>query len=151
MRRLSIATFLLLGLARPGVTGAQGRPAPSPLPEVAVSGPTVIAFWLVPASDSVLEADPELASALDDQQYYWAESRAPLRAAGIAALDQPGRHFRVREPDRTWVFIAAPDSAAVGYLIVRPGHPPRVLYRRHFPDELLAAARSLTPTPTPSP
>jgi hypothetical protein len=55
---------------------------------------------------------------------------------------QPGRRFRVREPNRTWLFAAAPDSAATGYLLVRPGQPPHVLYRMRFPDELLAEARA---------
>ncbi|MHB1222653.1 MAG: hypothetical protein ACYC2G_01195 [Gemmatimonadaceae bacterium] len=147
-----LAFVLLPGLAfgvGAATAGAQERAAPDPPPIVSVTGPSVIAFWQVPASDSVLDADPGLASALDDQQYYWAGSRAPLEAAGIAALDQPGRTFRLREPGRSWLFAADPDSSEIGYLVVRPGYRPRVLYRRHFVDELLAAMRGLVPAPEP--
>lgn len=149
MRGLIMILVILAGAVRPGGAAAQERPAPDPLPVVTVAGPTVIAFWLVPAADSVLDADPDLASALDDQQYYWSRSRAPLEAAGIAALHQPGRAFRLREPGRSWLFTADPDSAATGYLIVRPGYQPRVLYRRHFADDLIAAMRALVGVPVP--
>ena len=142
MRRL-IVLVLGLGFGIPSTTAAQKRPpVPVGTPGVVVTGPSVIAFWLVPASDAVLEADPGLASALDDQQYYWAETRPQLEAAGIAALDQPGRQFLVREPWRQWVFVAHPDSGATGFLLTEPGQAPRVLYGRHFPDEVLAAARA---------
>lgn len=134
---------LCLGVGIGEAAEAQhGPPAPAEISEVVVAGPTVIAFWLVPASDSVLDADPGLASALDDHQYYWAETRPRLEAAGIAVLDQPGRRFLVREPCRQWAFVADPDSAATGFLLTEPGHAPRILYGRHFPDEVLAAARA---------
>lgn len=142
MRQLQFAALLVAGLGWPAAALAQEQPASGSLAEVRVSGPTVIAFWHVPASDAELEADPGLASALDDQQYYWAESRAPLVAAGIAAMEQPGRRFLVREPGRAWLFTASADSVEIGYLLVRPGHPPRVLYRVWHPDELLAEARA---------
>lgn len=144
--RFLAAVLLVIGVAA-ATAGAQERATPDPLPVLDVVGPSVIAFWLVPASDSVLDADPGLASALDDQQYYWAGSRAPLEAAGIAALDQPGRTFRLREPGRSWLFAADPDSSEIGYLVVRPGYRPRVLYGRRFADELLAAVRGLEPEP----
>ncbi len=121
--------------------GGAAAQLPAQAPVQRVTRVSVIAFWPVPASDSVLEADPDLASALDDQQYYWANTRPLLKANGIAALDQPGRIFIVQEPQRRWRFAAAEDSAAVGYLLVAPGRAPRVLYGRQFPDELLAAAR----------
>ena len=127
------------------------QPCSAETSQVVVTGPTVIAFWLVPASDAVLEADPGLASALDDQQYLWAETRPQLEAAGIAAVDQPGRRFVVREPRRRWVFAAAPDSAATGYLLVEPGQEPQVLYGRHFPDEVLAATREVFRTAAAKP
>jgi hypothetical protein len=143
VRWLLAAVHLLgLALAWPAASMAQSAAAPSRPPVVTVTGPTVIGFWLVPASDSVLDADPDLASVLDDFQYYWAESAGPLAAAGIARTAQPGQRFRVHEPSRTWLFAAAPDSGAVGYLLVRPGQPPRVLYRVRLPDELLAEARA---------
>ncbi|HEU5050902.1 MAG TPA: hypothetical protein VFU00_11285 [Gemmatimonadales bacterium] len=141
MRQLAFAILLVPASGWSAVALTQEPPVPQPQAEVRVSGPTVIAFWHVPASDAELEADPGLASALDDQQYYWAESRAPLAAAGITATEQPGRRFIVREPGRAWLFTASADSAEIGYLLVRPGHPPRVLYRVWHPDELLAEAR----------
>ena len=126
MRRQMFMT-LGLSLAVHSAVGAQHDEPSAETPEVVVTGPTVIAFWLVPASDAALEAHPDLASALDDQQYLWAETRPQLEAAGIAALDQPGRRFVVREPRRRWVFAAASDSAATGYLLAEPGQEPRVL------------------------
>lgn len=141
MRRLAGVGLLLLGLLTGRAARAQSQPAPPELPVVTVNGPTIIAFWLVPASDSVLIADPDLAAALDDQQYYWAETRPQLALTGITALDQPGRRFLVREPGRAWVFAAEPDSSAVGYLLVQPGIAPRVLHRVWLPHDLLAMAR----------
>lgn len=150
MRRIRLAAALFL--APIGVPlAAQQAPARDSLPEVTVTGPAVVAFWIVPASDSVLEADPGLASALDDQQYYWAERGSPLSAAGITPLDQPGRRFRVREADgRVWEFAADPDSAAIGYLLLRSGSAPQTLYGRRFPDELLAAMRGPDTTAVPA-
>lgn len=135
------AIVLLLGCCISSALPAQGRRGAS-VPVQRITRLSVIAFWRVPASDSVLEADPDLASALDDQQYYWASARPLLEASGIGALDQPGAEFVVQEPRRRWRFAAARDSGATGYLIVAPGRAPRVLYRRQFPDELLAAARA---------
>jgi hypothetical protein len=140
MRVLSIASLALAAALAPSAARAQD------LPEVVVAGPAVIAFWRVPASDSVLEADPDLAAALDEQQYWWAESRPLLDSAGVEAVDRPGRRFRVREPGRSWEFAADPDSAEIGYLVVQPGRRARALYGRRFPDELLAEARSLAAT-----
>jgi metallo-beta-lactamase class B len=125
----------------PGVLVAQQGKSPT-LPEVTISGPTVIAFWEVPPSDSVLVADPMLASALDQQQYYWAGTRDGLTDLGVMALDQPGRHFRVRDEVRDQLFVAPPDSAVVGYLLVAPGRAFRAIYRVQQPEDLLAAVRS---------
>ena len=141
--RTALVTALLLSWCTTAALPAQAGPdTASRVPVQRVTRLSVIAFWRVPASDSVLEADPDLASALDDQQYYWANTRPLLQASGISALDQPGRVFIVQEPQRRWRFAAAEDSAAIGYLLVAPGQPPQVLYGRQFPDELLAAARA---------
>jgi hypothetical protein len=132
---------LTLGL-RPA-TGLAQEPRPAThLPVVVVQGPTVIAFWLVPASDSALVADPDLASALDDQQFYMVGNRPLLSAAGIVPRDQPGRRFVVREPTKDWTFAAAADSAPIGYLIVEPGRTPLVLHKVQYPDALMTAARA---------
>jgi hypothetical protein len=79
---------------------------------------------------------------LDEQQYYWAETRDSLAELGIAALDQPGRSFRIRDHLRERTFVAPQDSAVVGYLLVSPGEELRALYRVQYPDALLAVARS---------
>lgn len=100
-----------------------------------------------PTSDAELAADPDLASALDEQQYHWAGTRDLLAAAGFLALDQPGLVFRVQEPERAWVFRAESDSGEIGYLFVRPGGESTALYRRRFPDEIVAAAREILGTP----
>jgi len=114
----------------------------SALPVVTITGPTVIAFWEVPPSDSVLISDPDLASALDEQQYYWADTRTRLTEFGIMALSQPGRRFTVRDGTRERVFAAPRDSAVVGYLLVAPGRDFSAIYRVQYPDNLLAAVRS---------
>jgi hypothetical protein len=146
MRTALVIALLLTWGTAPGLPAQAGPDTASLVPVQRVTRLSVIAFWRVPASDSVLEANPDLASALDDQQYYWANTRPLLQANGISALDQPGRVFIVQEPRRRWRFAAAADSAAVGYLLVAPGRTPRVLYGRQFPDELLAAARAFART-----
>lgn len=128
------------------VAHAAGRVSTAPthadsLPVVEVDGPAVIAFWSVPESNADLEADPGWAAALDDQQYYWAETRDSLIALGIRPRAQPGRRFAVRGPDGDRRFEAHPDSAVIGYLFVAPGKPLRSLYKRRFPDEILTEAR----------
>ena len=121
----------------------------SGLPVVTVTGPTVVAFWEVPSSNSTLIDDPDLASALDEQQYYWAQSRSQLVALGIAARDQPGRHFLVRSGGEEHVFEAPFGSAAVGYLLVDPGRPPVAVYRLQYPDALREIARAFFATGLP--
>ncbi len=148
VRTLTAACIIAAGLPAAALAQRELR-APTPLPEVKVTAPAVIAFWLVPGSDSVLEADPGLASALDEHQYYWSDTRTRLAAAGISALDQPGRRFVVREPGRRWTFTAAPDSTEIGFLFVQPGRKPHALYGRHFPDEVLALARDYFRLPLP--
>jgi hypothetical protein len=148
MRTLITAALLLSAGAAAPLSGQAVPADSSSMPVQRVTKLSVIAFWRVPASDSVLEADPDLAGALDDQQYDWANTRPLLQARGIAALDQPGRVFIVQEPRRRWRFAAASDSSAVGFLIIAPGRSPRVLYGRHFPNEILAAARAF-PGPAP--
>lgn len=142
MRTIFVTALLLAWCTAPSLTAQAGPDTSAAVPVQRVTRLSVIAFWRVPASDSVLEADPDLASALDDQQYYWANTRPLLQANGISALDQPGRIFIVQEPRRRWRFAAPADSAAIGYLIVAPGRTPKALYGRQFPDELLAAARA---------
>ena len=113
----------------------------SALPAVRVPKGAVIAFWHVPASNAELDADPGLAAALDDHLYYWAGTRELLESAGFLALDQPGLEFAVEGSGFRWTFRAA-DNALVGHLLVRPNGESRVLYGRHFPDEVMAAADS---------
>ena len=146
MRIVLVSALLVACTAATALTAQAGPDSSARLPVQRVTRLSVIAFWQVPASDSVLEADPDLASALDDQQYYWANTRPLLEADGISALGQPGRVFVVEEPGRRWRFAAPKDSAAVGFLLVAPGRVPQALYGRQFPDELLAAARSFART-----
>lgn len=141
MRRHFLGIVQFCTAVFPGVAAAQ-QPDTSALPVVIIAGPTVIAFWEVPPSDSTLIADPLLAMALDDQQYYWAGTRDKLAELGIVALDQPSRRFRVRNDLGERVFVAPLDSAVVGYLLVAPGSEFHVMYRIQYPDDLVAAARS---------
>ena len=142
MRTVLAIALLLTGCTAATLPAQAGHDTSSAVPVQRVTRLSVIAFWEVPVSDSALEADPDLASALDDQQYYWASTRPLLETSGISALDQPGRVFTVQEPGRRWRFAAPKDSAATGYLLVAPGRAHRVLYGRRFPEEILAAARA---------
>src|SRR5690606_28589597 len=139
--RAGLVQVMFAALAAGAATAQDTVPLPPEPPVVTVTGPSVIAFWTVPASDSVLEADPGLASALDDHQYWWSHAREQLEAQGLAALDQAGLQFEVQEPARRWSFAADPDSAAVGFLFIAPGGIPHVEYGRRFPDEVLAVVR----------
>ncbi len=111
------------------------------LPTVPISGPTVVAFWLAPTSNDALAADPDLASALDEHQYFWAETRERLLALGVSALGQPGRRFRVADAEDIHLFEAPTDGAPVGYLLVEPGGTMRPIYRMRYPDHLLDIVR----------
>ena len=144
--RIEDAASPAIGVMSEPFTIVADTAATSALPVIRVPRPAVIAFWRVPTSDAELEADPGLASALDEQQYHWAGSREPLERAGFLALDQPGLAFTIEEPGRRWTFRAHADSGEIGYLIVRPGGGARALYRRRFPDEIVAAARSFRAT-----
>ena len=111
------------------------------VPTVTIDGPSVIAFWITPTSNDTLAADPDLASALDEHQYYWAETRERLVALGVSALGQPGRRFRVVDAEGPRTFEAPLEEAPVGYLLVEPGGGMRPIYRMRYPDQLLDIVR----------
>ncbi len=139
-RRVVIVITLAgsLALSEGSLVGQQPGPA---VPVVEISGPTVVAFWRSPTTNEDLARDPDLAAALDEQQYYWAETCERLAALGITALGQPGYEFRLQDGRDDRLFRARPDSAAIGYLLVEPGREYRALYRLRYPDELIAEAR----------
>lgn len=142
--RWGVCVALLLAVAAPRA-GTQARTVPL----LAPTRPAVVALYTVPPSDSLLEADPGLASLLDDFMYYWADSRPRLRALGVEPLDQPlewhDRRVRVRLGGRTWNFALRADSAdvrgAVGYLLAAPGREPRLLHGLLVDEELADSAR----------
>ena len=140
LKRHLVAVSLLAALVSGAGMAAQADR--SALPIVTVTGATVIAFWEVPSSNAALVDDPDFASALDEQQYYWAETRDRLAAYGVTPLDQPGRRFRVRDGQTERLFSAPPDGAVIGYLLVEPGKTFAAIYRLQYPDELIAAATS---------
>lgn len=115
--------------------GAQGRNT------LSIDAPTVIAFYTRPASDTALETDPDLAAALDNLMYHWADTYPQLNELGMAALTHAGREVIFRVNAEVATFQADADSSDVGYLLIRPDGQTRTLYRLHFPDELVAIAR----------
>lgn len=125
----------------PSVASGQAGSGTDSLAVIRISGPTVIAFWTVPESNAQLEADPDLAAALDDQQFYWSTSGEPLAALGVQAVAQPGRAFVLRDAFGDRTFLASADSSAVGYVLVAPGKPLRVVYRVWLPEAIVAEAR----------
>ena len=91
MRIVLVSALLVACTAATALTAQAGPDSSARLPVQRVTRLSVIAFWQVPASDSVLEADPDLASALDDQQYYWANTRPLLEAdASARSTSQAG-------------------------------------------------------------
>ncbi len=112
----------------------------SEIPVVTIGGPTVIAFWRQPESDSELASDPAFATALDDIQYYGVESRQRLAELDITYLNQPGVRFLLRSSYGERLFAAAPDSSDVGYVMVTPQLDYEILYRVRYPDGLLREA-----------
>ena len=105
MFRRYLGVVSLLAVLVPGLCAATQADR-SAIPVVTITGPTVIAFWEVPVSNAALVDDPDFANALDEQQYYWAETRDRLRALGFTPLDQPGRRFRVRDGQSERLFAA---------------------------------------------
>ena len=141
--RIEDASNPAIGVTSQAFTIVADSAETSALPVVRVPKAAVIAFWHVPASNAELDADLGLASALDDHLYYWAGTRDSLEGAGFLALDQPGLAFGVKGTGFEWTFRAA-DSEVVGHLLVRSDGESRVLYGRHFPDEVMAAMDSFT-------
>ena len=130
-----LSAFLLVALPLAQATDDRS------VPTVTINRPSVIAFWMTPTSNDTLAADPDLASALDEHQYYWAETRERLAALGVSALGQPGRRFYVVDADGRRMFEASAEEAPVGYLLVKPRGTMRPIYRMRYPDQLLDIVR----------
>lgn len=115
---------------------------------VAVAGPTLVAFYVVPThADSAGEVD----AALDDYGYYLAEADSALRALGFRVQVVPSRTVHLVSGRETTVFTVPPDSADLGYYFVAPGRAPAVFYGVQVSDELIAEARAYLHPGTPRP
>lgn len=149
--RLAVPVALVAALAAASAPRAATAPLvrhparADSVPVVEVRGPTVVAFWPAPPSNAVLEEDEDLATALDDLMYYWAESRPQLRTAGIAPAEAPlpwdERRLVLAIDGRRVEVRPHADSADIGYVLARPGRAPYVLYGVTTPEELVDSAR----------
>ena len=120
---------------------------------VTVSGPTVIAYFIVPPG--AVDTMPNLAVEADDWNYAMAMLRDSLEAGGVALALAVDGVVRIDSAESRDVVLALGPALTAGYIFVRPGEPPclrrggldqpdlLVLARRFF-----ARPRSLDVSPT---
>lgn len=92
-------------------------------PLVVVGGPTVIAFF-PPVTDALLSKDQDTNEALADFQLYAAQSRVPLKRAGVKLVVVYAHSFHVRLGKTETTFRTGKDE--VGYYLITPGKKARV-------------------------
>jgi hypothetical protein len=93
--------------------------------DLAVSGPTVIAFF-TPVTQAELNNDPDTNEALADFQLCAKAIREPLHNAGIEFQEVYAPSFRVQVGARVTTF--RPGKVNVGYYFIAPNRKPRVEY-----------------------
>jgi hypothetical protein len=114
-------------VAAPVAVPTAATPAITDSSQVAVDGPTLIAFY--PAvTQAQVDSSEELATVFDDFSYHLSSAADSLRALGLTVKERPLGEIRVVEAGRQWQFLPAKDSAEFGYLFLAPGRTQRVYY-----------------------
>lgn len=143
--RVTIAGALCLGVAcEPAGPGSGSIPASIEsaflvVPDsawISVDGPTLIAFHPVVSNDS-LEADEDLASALDDLAYHMAGVMDSLEAIGFRFAYRGGDTVWLRTGARRDRVIRHPDSGEIGYVFADTAGRSAIVYRVRTSDGLL--------------
>lgn len=112
---------------------------------VAVNGPTIIAFHPL-ASNAQLDADPDLATVLDDFAFHIGSAMDSLMAAGFTVRYYAGDSIWVRAGANRWRFTRPADSADVGYLFTDPEQRSAVIYGVRTDSELITYSQEFKRT-----
>jgi len=107
---------------------------------VSVDGPTLVAFHPNVSNDS-LEADEDLATALDDLAYHISSAMDSLRAAGFSQEYRGGDTLWLRTGAQRALAVRDQDSASVGYLFADTGGRRMAVYGVRTSTELIAIAQ----------
>ena len=117
---MKIAAGLALGLAAASADALHAQAADTA--SVPVRGPTVVACFH-PVTQAQVDADPDLATVLDDWQWHWSGAARALRAHGVAAEARMSDWVKLAVGGRLRL-VRCPE---VGYVLVAPGRGPKVL------------------------
>lgn len=95
-------------------------PALATVPEsswIRIDSLTLIGFYPV-RSNEQLDADEDLATALDDFSYHLGTAMDSLRVRGVAVHLHGGDTLWLRTRDARWRWVRPADSADIGYVLV---------------------------------
>jgi hypothetical protein len=115
--RIAFYLLLLIVVAPFGNTGE--------LPLIAVTGPTVIAFF-PPVKDQALAKKYDMNVTLDDFQFYASKAREPLKKADVDFQEVYSNSFQVQDGKKLVMFQLK--KVKIGYYFVSPGMKPIVEY-----------------------
>ena len=141
--------FLPLGLCAVLACNRAGdEPAPlaSDIEPVAVTGPTLVAFY--PVIDSATaDTSADLATVMDDFSFHLADAQDGLRRLGFQVDVRRVDSLVFAQDGRTVVFRPPADSADIGYYLAAPGKRPLIVYGVRTSLDLIDAARELLGAP----
>lgn len=136
----------------PAAALAQARTtAAAEVARLDVTGPTVVAYFVIPPN--AVDTSADLAVAADDWSYAMAALGDSLRARGIALALITEPRLRIASRGTAPVTIALGATPAAGYVYARPGARPCLRRGWADPDSVLATARAIlmtTPADTTS-
>lgn len=129
---------LVLGLAAvSGASQARLASAHKPAPPIAITGPTMIAFF--PTTQAEVDRNPDTGEAISDFQFYINETGKKFKEAGIKVVEVYEPNFRIQTGKSIRLF-PNPKGLA-GYYFVAPGRGPHVEYNVMTGEDLIDAAR----------
>jgi hypothetical protein len=135
----------MLALAHPASAqqpaSPRTRPPAAETATVVVTGPTVVAYLVMPRG--AVDTSADLAVLADDWNVAMSVLGDSLEAHGIRFTLVTEPRLRVRASGRRDVVLALDAEPAAGYVFARPDAAPCVRRGAAEPDEVLRAARAL--------
>lgn len=105
-----------------------------------VTGPVVVPF-LKTVSQAEVDKDEDLATALDDFQYYLAPAAEALQKLGYTMHDIMADHITVKSGSETIQVPIEQGQGSLGYFFFAPGQPAVTCYGVMTDVDILAAAK----------
>ncbi len=136
-----VALMPALASAQQGSADRASEAARADTTTVVVTGPTVIAYLVIP--DGAVDTSADLAVLADDWNVAMATVGDSLESNGIAFTLVTKSRLRLRVAGWHDVLLALDDSTAAGYVFASPGSAPCVRRRPAELDEVLRAGRTL--------